>query len=93
MFTENNSTPVTSRRSRYTAKLLGDDLDTAIGKSKELPGNHVLTPLLMQSARFLTFDRRITECWSQLGAAVSTAQSLGLHRDASVMVRQRFTNQ
>ncbi|KAF4602025.1 hypothetical protein EYR40_005226 [Pleurotus pulmonarius] len=41
----------------------------------------VLTRLL--SARFLTFDRRITECWSQLGAAVCTAQALGLHRDGS----------
>ncbi|KAF7775966.1 transcriptional regulator family: Fungal Specific TF [Agaricus bisporus var. burnettii] len=43
----------------------------------------VLTRLL--SARFLTFDRRITECWSQLGAAVRTAQALGLHRDGSNM--------
>ncbi|KAF9567328.1 hypothetical protein CPC08DRAFT_703234 [Agrocybe pediades] len=43
----------------------------------------VLTRLL--SARFLTFDRRITECWSQLGAAVRTAQALGLHRDGSPM--------
>ncbi|KIY74144.1 hypothetical protein CYLTODRAFT_484889 [Cylindrobasidium torrendii FP15055 ss-10] len=43
----------------------------------------VLTRLL--SARFLTFDRRITECWSQLGAAVRTAQALGLHRDGSSM--------
>ncbi|KAF8639847.1 hypothetical protein AX17_001102 [Amanita inopinata Kibby_2008] len=43
----------------------------------------VLTRLL--SARFLTFDRRITECWSQLGAAVRTAQALGLHRDGSKM--------
>ncbi|KAF7355362.1 Zn(2)-C6 fungal-type domain-containing protein [Mycena sanguinolenta] len=34
----------------------------------------VLTRLL--SARFLTFDRRITECYSQLGAAVKTAQAL-----------------
>ncbi|KAF9534276.1 hypothetical protein CPB83DRAFT_843977 [Crepidotus variabilis] len=41
----------------------------------------VLTRLL--SARFLTFDRRITECWSQLGAAVRTAQALGLHRDGA----------
>ncbi|KAH0840133.1 hypothetical protein J3R83DRAFT_1110 [Lanmaoa asiatica] len=41
----------------------------------------VLTRLM--SARFLTFDRRITECWSQLGAAVRTAQALGLHRDAA----------
>ncbi|CAK5275627.1 unnamed protein product [Mycena citricolor] len=39
----------------------------------------VLTRLL--SARFLTFDRRITECYSQLGAAVKTAQALGMHRD------------
>lgn len=43
--------------------------------------------LLSKSARFLTFDRRITECWSQLGAAVRTAQALGLHRDGSNMVR------
>ncbi|KDR83690.1 hypothetical protein GALMADRAFT_236024 [Galerina marginata CBS 339.88] len=43
----------------------------------------VLTRLL--SARFLTFDRRITECWSQLGAAVRTAQALGLHRDGLAM--------
>ncbi|KAI0068725.1 hypothetical protein BV25DRAFT_1792088 [Artomyces pyxidatus] len=43
----------------------------------------VLTRLL--SARFLTFDRRITECWSQLGAAVRTAQALGLHRDGGSM--------
>ncbi|KAJ7129611.1 fungal-specific transcription factor domain-containing protein [Mycena epipterygia] len=43
----------------------------------------VLTRLL--SARFLTFDRRITECYSQLGAAVKTAQALGLHRDGSSM--------
>ncbi|KAH6914855.1 nuclear protein [Coprinopsis sp. MPI-PUGE-AT-0042] len=43
----------------------------------------VLTRLL--SARFLTFDRRITECWSQLGAAVRTAQALGLHRDGSTL--------
>ncbi|KAH9482704.1 putative transcriptional regulatory protein C1F7.11c [Psilocybe cubensis] len=46
----------------------------------------VLTRLL--SARFLTFDRRITECWSQLGAAVRTAQALGLHRDGSAMGMQ-----
>ncbi|KAL0070712.1 hypothetical protein AAF712_001933 [Marasmius tenuissimus] len=43
----------------------------------------VLTRLL--SARFLTFDRRITECWSQLGAAVRTAEALGLHRDGAPM--------
>ncbi|KZW04224.1 hypothetical protein EXIGLDRAFT_828140 [Exidia glandulosa HHB12029] len=39
----------------------------------------VLAQLL--SARFLIFERRITECWSQLGAAVKTAQALSLHRD------------
>ncbi|KAF5344109.1 hypothetical protein D9758_008899 [Tetrapyrgos nigripes] len=44
----------------------------------------ILTRLL-QSARFLTFDRRITECWSQLGAAVRTAEALGLHRDGGNM--------
>ncbi|CAG7848690.1 SubName: Full=Uncharacterized protein {ECO:0000313/EMBL:CCA69088.1} [Serendipita indica DSM 11827] len=43
----------------------------------------VLARLL--SARFLTFDRRITECWSQLGAAVRTAQALGLHRDGALL--------
>ncbi|TFK75857.1 hypothetical protein BDN72DRAFT_954408 [Pluteus cervinus] len=47
----------------------------------------VLTRLL--SARFLTFDRRITECWSQLGAAVRTAQALGLHRDGATMGMDR----
>ncbi|KIK68090.1 hypothetical protein GYMLUDRAFT_36919 [Collybiopsis luxurians FD-317 M1] len=46
----------------------------------------VLTRLL--SARFLTFDRRITECWSQLGAAVRTAEALGLHRDGASMGMQ-----
>ena len=45
----------------------------------------VLTRLL--SARFLILDRKATECWSQLGAAVRTAQALGLHRDASSLVR------
>lgn len=39
-----------------------------------------------QSARFLIFDRRITECWSQLGAAVRTAHALGLHRDGAKLV-------
>ncbi|CAL1700710.1 unnamed protein product [Somion occarium] len=41
----------------------------------------VLTRLL--SARFLILDRKMTECWSQLGAAVRTAQALGLHRDSN----------
>lgn len=44
----------------------------------------VLTRLL--SARFLILDRKATECWSQLGAAVRTAMALGLHRDASNLV-------
>lgn len=39
-----------------------------------------------QSVRFLTFDRRITECWAQLGAAVRAAQAVGLHRDPGKMV-------
>ncbi|RPD67176.1 hypothetical protein L226DRAFT_549800 [Lentinus tigrinus ALCF2SS1-7] len=39
----------------------------------------VLTRML--SARFLVLDRRMTESWSQLGAAVRTAQAIGLHRD------------
>lgn len=45
-----------------------------------------ISQMRAQSARFLTFDRRITECWSQLGAAVRTAQALGLHRDGASMV-------
>lgn len=37
-------------------------------------------------ARFNIFDRRITESWSEIGAAVRTAQALGLHRDPSNLV-------
>lgn len=38
-----------------------------------------------QSAIYLVLvhDRRLTECWSQLGASLRTAQALGLHRDGS----------
>ncbi|KAI0750793.1 fungal-specific transcription factor domain-containing protein [Daedaleopsis nitida] len=43
----------------------------------------VLTRML--SARFLVLDRRMTEAWSQLGAAVRTAQAIGLHRDGADM--------
>ncbi|KAI0921138.1 hypothetical protein AcV5_001168 [Taiwanofungus camphoratus] len=43
----------------------------------------VLTRML--SARFLILDRRMTESWNQLGAAVRTAQALGLHRDPAAM--------
>ncbi|CCM01598.1 uncharacterized protein FIBRA_03658 [Fibroporia radiculosa] len=39
----------------------------------------------MLSARFLVLDRRMTESWNQLGAAVRTAQALGMHRDGSTM--------
>ncbi|KDQ12694.1 hypothetical protein BOTBODRAFT_34149 [Botryobasidium botryosum FD-172 SS1] len=39
----------------------------------------VLARLL--TSRFLTFDRKITECWNALGTAVRTALALGLHRD------------
>lgn len=91
-FIESNSTSVPSRRCRCPAELFGDDLDSAISELQEPPRNHTLIHLVTQSARFLTFDRRITECWSQLGAAVSTAQSLGLHRDASVMVGWCFAD-
>ncbi|KAG6902225.1 hypothetical protein C0995_002857 [Termitomyces sp. Mi166 len=62
---------LTSLRYYWSSAIQPDSLDI------------VLTRLL--SARFLTFDRRITECWSQLGAAVRTAQALGLHRDGSSM--------
>ncbi|KAH9943451.1 uncharacterized protein BXZ73DRAFT_40632 [Epithele typhae] len=43
----------------------------------------VLTRML--SARFLVLDRRMTESWSQLGAAVRIAQAIGLHRDGADM--------
>jgi len=86
LFTRNISTSVASCGGRHTTELSRDDLDPAIGKSEEPSADRLLILEPQQSARFLTFDRRITECWSQLGAAVSTAQSLGLHRDASVMV-------
>lgn len=43
----------------------------------------VLTRML--SARFLILDRRMTESWNQLGAAVRTAQALGMHRDGAAM--------
>ena len=92
LFTGGTSTSITSCGCCCPAELFGDDLDPAISKFQELPRNCILTFLVTQSARFLTFDRRITECWSQLGAAVSTAQSLGLHRDASVMVGWCFAN-
>jgi len=38
-----------------------------------------------QSAMYLVLihDRRLTECWSQLGASLRTAQAIGLHRDGS----------
>ena len=42
--------------------------------------------ICLQSARFLVLDRRMTEAWSQLGAAVRTAQAIGLHRDGADMV-------
>ncbi|KIJ56788.1 hypothetical protein M422DRAFT_150057 [Sphaerobolus stellatus SS14] len=42
---------------------------------------NVLARLL--GARFNIFDRQITESWSEIGAAIRTAQALGLHRDPS----------
>ncbi|KAF8591511.1 hypothetical protein K439DRAFT_1650746 [Ramaria rubella] len=41
-------------------------------------------------ARFNIFDRRITESWSEIGAAVRTAQALGLHRDPSNLELDTF---
>ncbi|TIB61063.1 hypothetical protein E3P78_02917 [Wallemia ichthyophaga] len=35
------------------------------------------------STRLLINERRLTESWSQLGSAIRTAQSLGMHRDGS----------
>jgi hypothetical protein len=41
--------------------------------------------LTKKSAMYLVLihDRRLTECWSQLGASLRTAQALGLHRDGT----------
>ncbi|KAJ7276454.1 hypothetical protein B0H12DRAFT_23490 [Mycena haematopus] len=77
-----------SRRSLLIAAVIQpDSLDIVLTRllvfihSCSQTRSHVLS----QSARFLTFDRRITECYSQLGAAVKTAQALGLHRDGASM--------
>ncbi|ORY27664.1 fungal-specific transcription factor domain-domain-containing protein [Naematelia encephala] len=43
----------------------------------------VLTRLLSAMYLVLIHDRRLTECWSQLGASLRTAQAIGLHRDGS----------
>ncbi|KZO94940.1 hypothetical protein CALVIDRAFT_483574, partial [Calocera viscosa TUFC12733] len=51
----------------------------------------VLARLL--SFRFLVFERRITECWAQLGAAVRTAQALGLHRDGTKLGLDAFNTE
>jgi len=78
-----------ARRSLLVAAAIQpDSLDVVLTRllvSLELILIFVLL-MFCQSARFLTFDRRITECWSQLGAAVRTAQALGLHRDGVGMV-------
>ena len=93
LFTAGNSTSVASCGCRYPAQLFGDDLDPALSRwTWCCEQSRAYNSFSLQSARFLTFDRRITECWSQLGAAVSTAQSLGLHRDASVMVGWYFAD-
>lgn len=58
--------------------------DSSAGMSNSVYGKCVLTP---QSAMYLVqiHDRRLTECWSQLGASLRTAQAIGLHRDGSKM--------
>ncbi|WWC68905.1 uncharacterized protein I206_102841 [Kwoniella pini CBS 10737] len=43
----------------------------------------VITRLLSAMYLVLIHDRRLTECWSQLGASLRTAQAIGLHRDGS----------
>ncbi|KAF8486532.1 fungal-specific transcription factor domain-containing protein [Gautieria morchelliformis] len=48
----------------------------------------ILTHLL--GARFNLFERRITESWSEVGAAVRIAQALGLHRDPSNLKLDSF---
>jgi hypothetical protein len=78
------SSQVASYRRCYSTGLIGYCAYSSFGKLRALwfSRSHVA----LQSARFLTFDRRITECYSQLGAAVKTAQALGLHRDGASMV-------
>ncbi|WVQ94574.1 hypothetical protein IAU59_001654 [Kwoniella sp. CBS 9459] len=43
----------------------------------------VITRLLSAIYLVLIHDRRLTECWSQLGASLRTAQAIGLHRDGT----------
>ncbi|OCF78216.1 hypothetical protein I204_00153 [Kwoniella mangroviensis CBS 8886] len=43
----------------------------------------VITRLLSAMYLVLIHDRRLTECWSQLGASLRTAQAIGLHRDGT----------
>lgn len=45
-----------------------------------------------QSSRYLIMvhDRRLTECWSQLGASLRTAQAIGLHRDGTKLGLDAF---
>ncbi|CAD6584262.1 MAG: hypothetical protein TREMPRED_003783, partial [Tremellales sp. Tagirdzhanova-0007] len=51
----------------------------------------VVTRLLSAIYLVLIHDRRLTECWSQLGASLRTAQAIGLHRDGSKLgLEQEF---
>ncbi|EKD03909.1 hypothetical protein A1Q2_01922 [Trichosporon asahii var. asahii CBS 8904] len=43
----------------------------------------VVTRLLSAMYLVQIHDRRLTECWSQLGASLRTAQAIGLHRDGT----------
>jgi hypothetical protein len=43
----------------------------------------VISRLLSAMYLVTIHDRRLTECWSQLGASLRTAQAIGLHRDGS----------
>ncbi|KAK8861265.1 hypothetical protein IAR55_002084 [Kwoniella newhampshirensis] len=43
----------------------------------------VVSRLLSAMYLVLVHDRRLTECWSQLGASLRTAQAIGLHRDGT----------
>nr|XP_031857365.1 uncharacterized protein CI109_007229 [Kwoniella shandongensis]KAA5524437.1 hypothetical protein CI109_007229 [Kwoniella shandongensis] len=43
----------------------------------------VVSRLLSAVYLVLVHDRRLTECWSQLGASLRTAQAIGLHRDGT----------
>ena len=41
------------------------------------------SPVLVYIITFYPMPLGLTECWSQLGASLRTAQAIGLHRDGT----------